>query len=97
MSTWYSKALGDGVDALGPTTQIQQAYAALDLAARLPIDHALFSYYDLRTNVVTVYFSPSASSLAKSFDAIPCEKPTNKEGFGLLNGDLRVWDVLFGK
>jgi hypothetical protein len=97
MGTWYSKALGDGVDALEPTTGIQQAYAALELTTRLPIDHALFSYYDLRTNVVTLYFSPSASSLAKSVGATPCQKPTNKEGFGLLNGDMRVWGILFGE
>jgi hypothetical protein len=97
MSTWYSKALGDGVDALAPTTQIQQAYLALSLATRLPIDCAIFSYYDLQANVVTVYFTPSAMQLAKSFGAVPCDPPVNKEGFGLLNGEMRVWEVLFGK
>lgn len=97
MSTWHSKALGDGIDALGPTTKIQDAYQALELVTRLPIDHAVFSYYDLSTNVVTVYFSPSAAPFAKTFGAVPCEKPENKEGFSLINGDMRVWDVLFGK
>ena len=97
MSTWFSKALGDGVDALGPTTQIQQSYAALEFATRLPIDCAVFSYYDLRANVVTVYFTPSASQLAKTYGATPCDKPENKEGFSLLNGDMRVWTILFGK
>jgi len=97
MTTWHSKALGDGVDALEPTSQIQQAYAALEMATRLPVDHALFSYYDLRTNVVTVYFSPSAAQFAMGFGAVPCEKPVNREGFSLINGDMRVWDVLFGQ
>jgi len=95
MATWYSKALGDGIDSLKPTTQIQEAYLALDEVARLPVDCAVFSYYDMRTNIVTVYFSPTAKHLADLFDASPCAKPKNKEGFGLIVGDMRAWDLLF--
>lgn len=95
MTSWHSKELGDGVDAFEPTRLIQEAYATLEMTTRLPVDHAVFSYYDLRANVVTVYFSPGATDLAKRFEAMPCKKPVNKEGFSLINGDARVWDVLF--
>lgn len=92
---WSSVALGDGIDAHGPTTHIQQAYMALELATTLPADCAVFSYYDLGANVVTTYFSPSASQLSKSFGASPCESPENKEGFGMLVGSPRAWGLLF--
>lgn len=95
MSDWYSKALGDGVEAFTPTTQIQEAYMLLATATNLPMDCAVFSFYDLRANVVTAYFSPSAHKLAESFQATPCSKPENREGFGLLVGDMRVWGLLF--
>jgi len=97
MSTWYSKPLGDGVDAQAPTWTIQQAYQVLELKGNLPVDCAIFSYYDLRENVVTVYFSPTAQTLARAFGADPCVKPTRKEGFAMLVGSPRAWDVLFGK
>ena len=97
MSTWYCKPLGDGIDAHAPTGQIQQAYLALELAGNLPVDCAIFSYYDLRENVVTVYFSPSAGALARAFGADFCIKPERREGFSMLVGSLRAWDLLFGK
>lgn len=95
MNTWHSVDLGDGIDARAPTEQIQQAYLLVASATRLPTDCAVFSYYDLHTNIVTVYFSPSAVKLATMFKATPCQKPKNKEGFGLLVGDSRAWGLLF--
>lgn len=74
MSTWFSKDLGDGVAAHAPTTQIQETYSTLYIAStNFPIDMAVFSRYDLRANVVTVYFSPHASQLAHTFGATPCK------------------------
>ena len=95
MNTWHSKALGDGVDALVPRQTIQQAFAAIVLTKNLPDDYALFSYYDRRENVVTLYFSPSASDLALIFGAAPCDKPVRKKGLALLNGSRRSWNTLF--
>jgi hypothetical protein len=94
MDTWYSKDLGDGVDAYAPTKQIQDAFVPLFSAAGCPVDMAVFSRYDLRKNVVTVYFSPSASQLAGAFGAVPCGKPTREE-LGLLVGDQRCWDLFY--
>ncbi len=49
---------------------------------------AVFSRYDLEKNIVTVYFSPGASALAKMFGAAPCEKPKKEGRLSLLVGDL---------
>ena len=90
MATWYSKDLGDGIDAHAPSTRIQEAFTAMCIAGRQPLDFAVFSRYDLRRNVVSVYFSPSAHALASAFSAVACQKPGNEEGFGLLVGDQRA-------
>jgi len=94
MSQWYSKDLGDGVQAFTPTTQIQEAFIPAFAAAGQPIDMAVFSRYDLEANFVTVYFSPTTASLAKNFNATPCKKPSF-ERLGLLVGDQRSVGVLF--
>lgn len=95
MGTWYSKSLGDGVAAFGPTTKIQEAFLELAKAGTILPDLGVFSRYDLTTNVVTVYFTPSASLLASAFGATPCEKPSPGKGFGLLVGDARSWEAHF--
>ena len=95
MSTWYSTDLGDGVEAQAPTLQIQQAYTALEIATTLPASCAVFSYYDRERNIVTAYFSPTASELAMAFGAIPCARPEKREGFVLSIGSMHAWDLLF--
>ena len=93
MASWHSKELGDGVEAYEPTQKIEQAF--LTLAGHYSSDAAVFSRYDLETNVVTFYFTPPAELLAKKFGAVPCEKPIPKEGFGLKFGDDSLWEVYF--
>ena len=78
MSIWFSKELGNGVDAFTPSGKIQEAFTPLFIAAGSPEDFAVFSRYDLNTNLVTVYFSPAAALLAKAFGAIPCERPSSR-------------------
>lgn len=56
---------------------------------------AVLSRYDLDRNVVTVYFSPSASNLAKMFEGTPCEKPKMEGGLVLLEGDQRYLKLFF--
>lgn len=95
MSTWFSKELGDGVAAHAPTTQIQETYSTLYIAgANFSMDMAVFSRYDLRANMVTVYFTPSAIQLARTFGAKPCEKPS-KDDLALIVGDPRCWEILY--
>ena len=96
MSQWYSKALGDGVEAFAPTGQIQEAFLPLFAASGQPTDMAVFSRYDLEANVVTVYFSPGAAKLAAMFSATPCEKPKYENRLALLVGDQRCIQLFFG-
>jgi hypothetical protein len=94
MSHWCSKDLGDGVDALVPTTKIQDAFTPLFVAAGQPKDMAVFSRYDLEKNIVTVYFSPSAHIMARAFGAIQCDKPSSI-GIALLIGSQQALFNLF--
>ena len=95
MTTWYSKDIGNGIEAYEPSNQIQDAFLPLFAAAGNPVDMAVFSRYDLRANVVTVYFSPAAAELAQTFSAIPCEKPSFENHLALLVGDQRSIGTLF--
>lgn len=95
MNQWYSKELGDGVEAYAPSHKIQEAFFPLFSAAGNPIDMAVFSRYDLERNIVTAYFSPSAAALAKSFGAQPCEKPKRENRLGLLVGDQRCLQLFY--
>ena len=54
-------------------------------------DIAIFSCFNLKTNLDTVYFSPGAESIAKMWNAIPCKKPVPVKGFAKLAGDSRAW------
>ena len=94
MPTWFSKDLGDGMAAYDPRLQIMDAFVPMFAAAGCPIDMAVFSRYDLRTNVVTVYFSPRASELAGIFGAQPCEKPS-RDDLCLSVGDVRAWEHFY--
>jgi len=95
MSTWYCKKLGDGVAAFGPSTKIQEAFLRLAQSGASVQDVSVFSRYDLDANMVTVYFTPSAATLASAFGAVPCDKPTADKRLGLLVGDGRSWEVHF--
>ena len=95
MSHWYSKELGDGVSAFLPSQQIHEAFDPFVAASGCSIEMAVFSHYDNENNVVTAYFSPNASVLAKLFDAVPCDKPKKVESFGLLAGDARCLKLFY--
>ena len=62
--TWYSKDLGDGVEAFEPTSEMMKAFFLALAAAGSPTDMALFSCYDHHRNIVTAFFSPAASAIA---------------------------------
>lgn len=97
MDTWYCKDIGDGVAAFQPTMELHKAFLALAQANRgvVTTGFGVFSYYDLRANVVTLYFSPDAVALAKLMGATPCDKPTPSRGFSLSVGDMRSWNEHF--
>jgi hypothetical protein len=95
MTTWHSKDVADGIEAFEPSQRLHEAFFVLAKAGGVPAGLGVFSRYDLRANVVTWYFSPEAALLAKTFGAVPCEKPTPTEGFGLSVGDARCWEIHF--
>ena len=95
MASWYSKDLGDGIQAQKPTAEIRNAWETLRVARRISSDAAVFSRYDLETNVHTVYFTPSAELLAKDIGAMPCEKPDPKKDFSLIAGEDGAWEAHF--
>lgn len=95
MDTWFSKELGDGVDAFTPSAKIQEAFLELVKSGSPTEDFSVFSRYDLHTNVVTVYFTPRAAALAAMFDAKPSEKPVLDKRLGLLVGDASSWQIHF--
>ena len=94
MATWYRKSLGDSVDASLPIRQIQDAFLPLFASSGQPIDMAIFSRLDFEANVVTIYFSPGASHLARIFGATVCEKPPI-EDLRLIGGDVRCMNLFF--
>ena len=95
MTTWYSKEVGDGLEAFQPSSKLHEAFFAMAKAGNVPANIGVFSRYDLRANVVTWYFSPEAEVLASMFGAISCEEPVPSRGFGLLVGDARSWEAHF--
>ena len=94
MPTWYSVDLGDGIDAYVPTRQIKQQFSSLYERSGKPKDMAIFSRYDMRSNIFTVYFSPLAAELAMEYSATPCDKP-DQENLSLLAGHNRSVTELF--
>lgn len=93
-ATWFSRVLGDGIDAHDPSTRILSAFLPVFAAAGQPLDMAVFSCYALESNLVTIYFSPAAANLALTYGATPCDTPRSA-GLSLLAGDQRAWDFLF--
>ena len=61
MEHWHSKDIGDGVAAFAPAQKLHDQFVAISMAAGVPSGFGVFSYYDLRANMVTWYFSPEAS------------------------------------
>ncbi|EZQ18781.1 hypothetical protein DHB74_12225 [Pseudomonas sp. G11-1] len=75
-SSWYCLALGDGLLATVPLSDIEDAFRQLH-PAEAPPGAAVFSRHRLDglQCQVTVYFSPALAGLARSFNAHPCGVP----------------------
>jgi hypothetical protein len=97
MNTWFSKGVGDGVDAFKPGEDLDRAFIAYATAAhgKVPPGLGVFSRHDLQANLVTFYFSPEATPLAMMFGAHACEAPQPGNRLALLVGDSRCWELHF--
>ena len=94
---WYSLEIGDGIMAAEPSAEIEQAFLKDFAAQGRPVEMAIFSRHESEGRLhceVVVYFSPAAASLARQFEAGPCEKPARAE-LGLLAGDKAAWALFF--
>ncbi len=83
MGTWHCKDIGDGVAAFAPAQKLHDQFVAISIAAG---DAArIWRFLALRSTsgMVTWYFSPEASILAKTFSASPCRK-TRSSGWVFL-------------
>jgi len=95
MGTWHSKQFGDGTKASEPSTKVQQLFAALAVQGLMPQGAAVFSRYDRRANVVTLWFTPDACLLAASMGATSCDKPEPVSDLSMLAGDVRCMAMYF--
>jgi len=95
LTSWYSKRMGGGVAAFGPTNKVTDAFAALASNHSVSADAAIFSRYDAATNAVTIYFSPTADVMATALGASPCPKPTPDPDLVLVVGDFSSWAIHF--
>ncbi|MBN8579645.1 MAG: hypothetical protein J0L96_03150 [Anaerolineae bacterium] len=94
---WHSLSLGDGIMAAEPSEEIREAFQALHKSAGEPADMAVFTRHESEGRLhceVIAYFSPSASELARLFEAEPCQRPS-RGGLGLLAGNEVSWSVLY--
>ncbi len=99
MSDWYTLNLGDGIMASAPSAEIEEHFRRAFAAAQKPAGMAVFTRLESEGRLhceVMAYFSPAAADVARAFDAQPCAKP-ERSGLGLLAGDARAWEVLFGE
>lgn len=94
MQHWYSVSLGDGIMAATPSAEIEERFHQ---SAHKLADMAVFLRSESEGRLhceVIAYFSPTATELAKAFEAQPCPKPA-RAGLSLLAGEPQAWSLLF--
>jgi len=95
MTTWYSIDIADDAAAKKTLQRIMDAFVPKYIGAGRPLGMAIFSSNNRESNVVTLYFSPKAGSLAMQFGATPCDSVFIDQELSLLVGDERSIDHLF--
>jgi hypothetical protein len=96
-NSWFGVFLGNGADARPRTLELQSIFKKAYIASGANVEMAMFSSAQSKEydHEVTIYFSPAASTFAKTIDAAyPCERPARKE-IVLLFGDHRCWNFLY--
>ena len=97
MEIWYSLTLGDGMTSGALSSEIEEVFAPMFMAAGRPPAMAVFTRPESEGRLhceVIAYFSPAARDVADALDAEPCERPT-RAGLSLLVGEEASWSVLF--
>jgi len=97
MNDWYVKNLGDAILAEQSLEQIKKLFYPKYRDSNEPEAMAVFVRHESEGRLhceAWVYFSPAAAAVAKTVDAVPCQKPS-REGLGLLAGPDSAWPLLF--
>jgi len=92
---WYSKQVGNGIAAFGPTSDVVGAFEVLAKSRGITKADAVFSAHDIAANAVTLYFSPTAGRMAIAFGASPCSKPMPTPELTLIVGEADSWATHF--
>jgi hypothetical protein len=93
MITWYCVTINDYKQICPIEEKIRKSFTDTYLFNKgQTLSMAAFTKQDLKA--VSVYFTPKANEIAKTFNAVPCEKPTI-ENLGLLVGDQQDWTTFF--
>ena len=95
MNYWHRMELNESTESLAKSEEIENVFWPTFMAAGGPVGMAVFSGNNLDDHVLTYYFSPDASKIARIFHATPCGKPTEYDGLGLLFGDQRAIKLFF--
>ncbi len=86
MATWYSVDI-DHEKAQPLLKRIMDAFTPKYVGAGRPLGMAVFTYFNPDTQVVRVFFSPLAISLAIQFGALPYTGEFKDMDLALLVGD----------
>lgn len=95
MTTWYSIEIDDEVTAKQTMQRVMDEFTPKYIGAGRPLTMAVFSSYNRESNIISLYFSPKAASLAMRFGASPCDGVFVAQELSLLVGDERSIDLLF--
>ena len=95
MTTWYSIEINDEVAAKQTMQRVMDEFTPKYIGAGRPLTMAVFSSYNHESNIMSLYFSPKAASLAMRFGASPCDGVFVDQELSLLVGDERSIDLLF--
>jgi hypothetical protein len=86
MNDWFSLDLGIGSIGFAPTQAIIKAYKQSVIDGDQSRDIAIFFRQHVDKPMITIYFPPSAGSLAQAFGAQACSKPVRDRRLLVLVG-----------
>ena len=97
MTNWFCKNLGDALLADAALDQIKSLYTDTFANSTPPEDFAIFIRHESEGHLhceVMLYFSPTAATLARAVDAVPCGQPSATD-LGLFVGSEHAHAILF--
>lgn len=75
MSTWYKLDMGNAHTSHARILEVSRSFRDNLLLSKPDINAAIFSRYDTRIDMFTIYFAPGSADLASRWGATACAKP----------------------